>query len=94
MGESAIDITEAERGAVIAWLHRRARMCQEATRWYRPFRRAYLRHLAGCFKASALAIKEGAHLAGTLQAESEALRRAMAHPRSPSPTNPLNPEMA
>jgi len=75
---SAIDIAEAERGAAIAWLHRRSNMCRDARRWYRPFRSIYLRHLAAAFRAAALMMKECAHLAPTLEAETVAIRAALA----------------
>jgi hypothetical protein len=73
---SAVDITEAERGAVIDWLHRRARLCMDARQWWRPFRARRLRGLAGAFKAAALSIKERAHLAQTPEAEMAAFQRA------------------
>lgn len=72
-----IPVKGAERAAVIAWLHRRSRMCLNSVQWWRPVRRLYLRHLAAAFRAAALSIKEGAHVATTLDDESEAFRRAL-----------------
>lgn len=71
------EIIAAERDATIHWLRRRARMCLEDKKWWRPFRNRRLRHYAGAFSAAASSIKNGAHLAQTLGAETEVFRQAL-----------------
>jgi hypothetical protein len=68
------DKLSEEKAKIVAWLRRRAKMCQEDKLWYTPIKNRKLSAMSGTFNASAILIEADVHYAIGLDDETDLIK--------------------